>query len=84
MSERNIGILLCLLSIIIVVFYTWVLFLSPPDWKIMDRQLSWWALAIPVYIIVLIFWAILIWIGWAMATTKAPPTSISEEKEKGS
>jgi len=83
MSERTMGFLLCLLSVIIVVVYTWMLFLSPSNWEIMDKQISWWALAIPVYIIVLVFWAILIWIGWAMATTKAPPPPISEGKKEG-
>jgi len=83
MNERTIGAIICISSIITVLLYTWLLFLSPSDWKILDKQLSWWALAVPVYILVLVFWGILIWIGWAMATTKTPPPPLPEgEKEK--
>lgn len=80
MNEKTIGAIICVSSIAIVLFYTWLLFLSPPDWQILGRQLSWWALAVPVYILVLVFWGILIWIGWAMATTKTPPPPLPEEE----
>ena len=83
MNERTIGAIICVSSVITVLLYTWLLFLSPSDWQILGRQLSWWALAVPVYILVLVFWGILIWIGWAMATTKTPPPPLPEdEKEK--
>jgi len=82
MNERTIGAIICVSSVITVLLYTWLLFLSPSDWQILGRQLSWWALAVPVYILVLVFWGILIWIGWAMATTKTPPPPLPEG-EKG-
>lgn len=82
MNEKTIGTIICVTSIVIVLFYTWLLFLSPPDWEILGKQLSWWALAVPVYILVVVFWGILIWIGWAMATTKTPPPPLPEEGDK--
>lgn len=61
--------MLCSLSIIFMLFYTWLLFLPPSDWMVLGKPLSWWALALPVYVLVFAFFGVLIWIGWAMATT---------------
>jgi len=56
-----------------MLFYTWLLFLTPQDWTVLGKPLIWWAVAIPVYVLVFTFFGILIWIGWAMATTPEEP-----------
>jgi len=73
LNERTVGALLCSLSAAFMLFYTWLLFLPPQDWTVLGKPLTWWAVALPVYVLVFIFFGILIWIGWAMATTPEQP-----------
>jgi protein-S-isoprenylcysteine O-methyltransferase Ste14 len=42
-------------------------------------SLSWWAVAIPVFLLVVLALGIVMWIGWTMFTTP-PPVPIGEEE----
>lgn len=76
MKPKTIGLILCCFSVFFIAVQTVLLFFSPGDWRLFGRPLSWWALAVPVYIIVVLFWLILLWIGWIMVTEKKIPESI--------
>jgi len=73
------GILLFLLSLLAMAGYFWWLFLAP-EWNILGRSLRDWAVIIPVMLIVYFFLFILLWIGWAMATTP-PPLPVAKKPE---
>jgi len=83
------GILLFLLSLLAMAGYFWWLFLAPEEWSILGRSLRDWAVIIPVMLIVYFFLFLILWIGWAMATTppalpmaKKPEEEGREEPEK--
>ena len=71
MRDRSLGVLFFVLSIVVMVAYFWLLFLSPED----IRE---WALIIPVIIIVYAVLLVIAWIGWALAST-APPLPVTGE-----
>ena len=71
MRDRRLGVLFFVLSIVVMVAYFWLLFLSPED----IRE---WALIIPVIIIVYAVLLVIAWIGWALAST-APPLPVTGE-----
>jgi|GEM_PF-1974235 len=75
LKPKLIGILLCTFSIFFIILQTVFLFLIPEGWSLLGRPLSWWALAVPVYLIVVLFWLILLWIGWILIMEKKIPTS---------
>jgi len=77
------GVLLFLLSLLAMAGYFWWLFLTPEEWNILGRSLRDWAVIIPVMLIVYFFLFILLWIGWAMATTPPPlPMAKKPEEER--
>jgi hypothetical protein len=80
MNMRDVtqGRLMILLSFITMLIFFWALFLSPQDFKLLGRTISDWALIIPILVIVCLFLIIVIWIGWAMATT---PPDLPLEKQ---
>jgi hypothetical protein len=84
-SDKTVGALIFIVSVLLMVGYFWWLFLAPPDWVILGRPLRDWALIVPVAIIVYAFLFIAAWIGKTMATTP-PPLPVtgktSEEKEE--
>jgi ABC-type Na+ efflux pump permease subunit len=83
LNERLLGFILCASSILLILFQTWAMFFAPQSVTdpIFLKPLSWWSIALPVYIIVLFFFGILIWIGWAMVTTPENPQSTSKRDE---
>jgi len=89
-KDQAIGGVICLVCVLVAVFYVLTLFV--PNW------LSWiginytfdqfWLIAIPVLIALVAILAIGAWIGWTMATTPPPKpieeitTEIEEKKEE--
>ena len=77
MRDRSLGVLFFVTSIVVMVAYFWLLFLSS-DETYLGKTLSEWAIIIPVIIIVYAFLLVVAWIGWALAST-APPLPITGE-----
>lgn len=76
-KDRLYGLLILLASIVAAIGFLAAFFapyLGLPAW------LSWWAVALPVFIVVLLALGVLAWIGWTMATTP-PPTPIEDLEE---
>jgi hypothetical protein len=61
-----------------MVWYFCWLFLSPDDWTFLGKNLSEWAIIVPVLIIVYAVLFVVAWIGWALAST-APPLPVTGE-----
>ncbi len=77
LRDRSLGVLFLLLSIVVMVVYFWLLFLSP-EGTYLGRTLHEWAILIPVMIIVYAVLLVIAWIGWALAST-APPLPFTGE-----
>lgn len=75
LKPKLIGMLLFTFSIFFIILQTVLLFLVPESWSLLGKPLSWWALAVPVYLIVVLFWLIILWIGWILIMEKRIPTS---------
>jgi len=74
-KDQMYGGLILLVSIVIAIAFVAAFFapyLGLPDW------LSWWAVAIPVFLFVLGVLVIGMWIGWTMLTTP-PPAPLETE-----
>jgi hypothetical protein len=78
LRDRSLGVLFFVLSIVAMVGYFWLLFLSPEDPTYLGKTLSEWAIIIPVMIIVYAVLIVVAWIGWALAST-APPLPVTGE-----
>jgi hypothetical protein len=78
LRDRSLGVLFFVLSIVAMVGYFWLLFLSPEDPLYLGKTLSEWAIIIPVIIIVYAVLIVVAWIGWALAST-APPLPVTGE-----
>jgi Na+/H+ antiporter NhaC len=78
LRDRRLGVIFFVLSIVAMVGYFWLLFLSPPDATFLEKPLSEWAIIIPVGIIVYAVLIVVAWIGWALAST-APPLPVTGE-----
>ncbi len=78
MRDRSLGVLFFVLSIVAMIGYFWLLFLSPQDPAPLGKTLSEWAIIIPVVIIVYAVLIVVAWIGWALAST-APPLPVTGE-----
>jgi hypothetical protein len=65
-----------------MVGYFWLLFLAPEDTVFLGKSISEWAIIIPVIIIVYAVLIVVVWIGWALAST-APPLPVTAEKQEG-
>jgi len=82
MSDKTLGALIFLVSLVVAVAYVYWLFFPPPS-----ESLRWlfyapidslrWAVILPVLAGVMLIAFIALWIGWTMATT--PPPTIMEE-----
>ncbi len=77
MRDKNLGVLFFVLSIVLMVAYFWLLFLSP-EGTYLGRTLHEWAILIPVMIIVYAVLLVIAWIGWALGST-APPLPVTGE-----
>lgn len=75
------GLILVTALILLVVFI--IAFFAPYLEPILGvpASLSWWAVAIPVFLLVILALGIVIWIGWTMFTTP-PPMPIEGEVEE--
>ncbi len=87
MNNKTLGVLIFTLGVLAMIGYFYWLFLAPKDMVILGRPLRDWALIFPVVIIVYAFLFIILWVGWAMASTPPPlpltkKTSEEEETEE--
>lgn len=75
--DKAIGISIFVISIVILIVYFWLIFLSPPAWQMLTLQIT-------AFIAVGAILIILAWIGYTLATTPSPeiPTELAEELEK--
>jgi len=86
MSDKTLGALIFIASLLIAVGYVYWLFFPPPqgipDWLFYSVPGGTrWAIIVPVLAAVILILFIAMWIGWTMATTP-PPTILEEEEEK--
>ena len=85
MSDKTLGTLIFLLSLIVGVVYVYWLFFPPPtglDWLFyVPGENMRWAIVLPVLLGVALIAFIAMWIGWTMATTP-PPTIIEDTTEE--
>jgi hypothetical protein len=77
LRDRSLGVLFFVTSIVVMVAYFWLLFLSPNE-TYLGRTIHEWAILIPVMIIVYAVLLVVAWIGWALAST-APPLPVTGE-----
>jgi glucose dehydrogenase len=85
MKDRKLGVLLFVASVLAMIGYFWWLFLSPVKWTILNIPFRYWALIVPILIIVYAFLLIIAWTGRTMASTPRPLSVLekaAEEKEK--
>jgi Na+/H+ antiporter NhaC len=75
LRDKSLGVLIFVASIVAMVGYFWLLFLSPEDVTFLEKSLSEWAIIVPVVIIVYAVLVVVAWIGWALAST-APPLPV--------
>ncbi|MCD6510814.1 MAG: transcriptional regulator [Thermoprotei archaeon] len=73
--DRLLGIFLFTGGLLLSCGYTWLLFFSHLE------RLKWWAIAIPVYFIILAMAFVAAWIGWIMVTTP-PPKPLGDVTEE--
>jgi hypothetical protein len=78
LRDKSLGVLIFVASIVAMIGYFWLLFLSPEDVTFLGKTLSEWAIIVPVVIIVYAVLVVVAWIGWALAST-APPLPVSGE-----
>ncbi len=76
-SDRALGAIIVTVAIIGMIGYTYWLFFTPAEWMFLGRELSWWALAVPMWVAVAILAFIGGWIGYTLITT--PPPTLPEE-----
>lgn len=89
-KDQAIGAVICLVCVLVAVFY--VISLFAPAWLSaigIDFEFSqFWLIAIPVLVAFIAILAIGAWIGWTMATTPPPKpieeitTEMEEKKEE--
>ena len=79
-KDQGIGAVILIVSVALIIFYIWWLFLSPADWYIGAWQFRQLALIVPVLLLVLGVLGIAAWIGYTMATTP-PPKPLEEIPE---
>ncbi len=77
------GGLILVVSVIVLAVYTIAFFATylAPILNI-PPSLSWWAVAIPVFLLVIIALVVIIWIGWTMLTTPSPAPLEAEPEEQ--
>lgn len=75
-KDQGIGAVILIVSVALIIFYLWWLFDSP--WE-------WYAVVVPVLLLVLAVLGIAAWIGYTMASTPPPKPleEIPELKEQG-
>ncbi|MEM2122881.1 MAG: phage holin family protein [Candidatus Bathyarchaeia archaeon] len=81
-KDRLYGGLILIVAMVLLALFL-VAFFAPYLEPILGvpASLSWWAVAIPVFLLVVLALGILMWIGWTMFSTP-PPLPIGEEMEK--
>ncbi|MET1102155.1 MAG: transcriptional regulator [Pyrodictiaceae archaeon] len=78
-SDRLIGALLIIVSVVVVIVYGWLVF-APPDIKVLGDKIDIFVLKLTGFIAIAGIFGILGWIGYTLATT--PPPKPIEEIEK--
>jgi predicted DNA-binding transcriptional regulator len=90
-KDQAIGGVICLVCVLVAVFYVLTLFV--PDWLSRIGLINYtfdqfWLIALPVLVAFVAILAIGAWIGWTMATTPPPKpieeitTEIEDKKEE--
>lgn len=80
-KDQVYGGLIFIVSLIITIFYLGI-FLGEFVGISFLASLKWWAIAVPVILLVLAILAILMWIGWTMLTTPPPAPLEPETSEE--
>lgn len=78
-KDQGIGAGILVAAVAVIVVYIWWLFFSP-NLVYDGLSLRQWAVAIPVFILVIAVLAVAAWIGYTMATTP-PPKPLEEIPE---
>ncbi|MEM4678493.1 MAG: transcriptional regulator, partial [Acidilobaceae archaeon] len=78
-DDRTIGVVLMIISTLAIASYFWLLFF-PPDVRVFGMEISVFVVKATIMIWVLIFFGLIAWIGYTLATT--PPPKPIEEIEK--
>jgi hypothetical protein len=78
LRDKSLGALLFALALVAMVGYFWLLFLAPEDTVFLGKNVSEWAIIVPVIIVVYAVLVVVAWIGWALAST-APPLPVTAE-----
>jgi hypothetical protein len=94
-KDQAIGGVICLVCVLVAVFYVAALFFYEPIIKMLPwlnvgslADVRYWLIAVPVLVAFVAILAIGAWIGWTMATTPPPKpieeitTDIEEKKEE--
>jgi hypothetical protein len=76
LRDKSLGALLLAVALIAMVGYFWLLFLAPEDTVFLGKNVSEWAIIIPVIVLVYAVLVVVAWIGWALAST-APPLPVT-------
>uniref|UniRef100_A0A7C3F1F2 Uncharacterized protein n=1 Tax=Candidatus Methanomethylicus mesodigestus TaxID=1867258 RepID=A0A7C3F1F2_9CREN len=83
-KDQTIGAIILAVSLLLIVVYLWWLFGPIPEWLDNSYPLGYnfrfWAILLPVLILVIAVLAIVAWIGYTMATTP-PPKPLEEIPE---
>jgi hypothetical protein len=78
LRDKSLGALLFGVALVAMLGYFWLLFLAPEDTVFLGKNVSEWAIIVPVIIIVYAVLVVVAWIGWALAST-APPLPVTAE-----
>ena len=81
LRDKILGTIFLALALFGMVGYFWLIFLSPQDVVFLDKTIRDWAIIIPVLVIVFIFFFLVAWIGWALASTAPPLPANGENSE---
>ncbi len=77
--DQLIGGILVVVSLAVIVVYTWLLF-APPTLEVMGMPIDLFLLKLTAWVAIAAVFGILAWIGYTLATT--PPPKPIEEIEK--
>jgi len=90
-KDKIYGALLLLVSLLVIVYYTYCVIITPwgtePFWTSnppipgIPALSSYWAIALPIWLAIVLVFLIVAWIGWTMLTTP-PPVPLEELEEE--
>ncbi|MGQ4915525.1 MAG: transcriptional regulator [Candidatus Asgardarchaeia archaeon] len=90
-KDKIYGALLLVASLLIIIYYTYCVILTPwgkeqffvdnPPIAWLPALSSYWSIAIPIWLAIVLVFLIVAWIGWTMLTTP-PPVPLEELEEE--